>query len=1125
MRRSRWIVVLVPAVAVAALALAVSPAFAGSPWWRVSSNSRPAVLPDGGSATVVSQAVNVGDGPTAGAITLTDTLPVGVTVEKVEPTPGVAEPRVSFNVYAASPGLGSEEQRRYHESGFGPEEGQSAFHACSEPASRVIQCTYGEFEAGVPPVVKPYVFLELGIAVNVEGGANSGDGRVEVSGGEAPAMQVNQPLKIGTAVPSFGIEESSFSIVPEEVGGGVDAQAGSHPFQLTTSLAFNQNTDPLTPPALPRDLQFALPPGLVGNATSIPQCSDLDFRKLQGGIVDICPNDTAVGVATLTIDEPVFGGVQTISIPVFNLTPGEGEPARFGFEYVGSPVVIDTAVRTGRDYGATVSVSNTTEAVNFLASTVTFWGVPGESSHNESRGWGCLAGEHWSEQAELPCTPFSESRPRPFLTLPTSCAAPFTTKVQGNSWPLKSTPTAEAASIALPAAEYTLADGFARTLGITGCNELPFDPSLTAVPDRQEASSPTGLTVRVHVPQEASENALGLASSSLKGTTVTLPEGLSVNPAGANGLQACSEAQIGFEGEEPSSGLDLFTATLPSPFCPAASKVATVKIKTPLLPAGQLVEGAVYLAAQNENPFGSLIAMYIVAEDPISGVLVKLPLKVSLNQETGQLTSTLENSPQLPFEDAEFHFFGGPRAPLATPARCRTYTTNTSFTPWSGNQPVHSSSSFAITAGPGGGPCPSQLPFTPILAAGATNINGAAFTPLTTTISREDGNQDIQTIQLHYPPGLSGILTGVKLCPETQANAGTCPPESLIGHATASVGLGSEPYTVTGGEVFLTEKYQGSPFGLSIVTPAVAGPFNLGKVIVRARIDIDPHTFAITVTTSSIPHILDGIPLEIKHVNATIDRPAFTVNPTNCKPMAITGTISSVEETTAPVSTPFQAANCASLRFAPKLQVTTSGKTSKANGASLTVKLTYPNNALGSYTNIAKVKVDLPKQLPSRLTTLQKACPAKTFETNPATCPTASIVGHATATTPLLPVPVTGPAYLVSHGNEAFPNLTILLQGYGITGELIGNTYIKKGITSNTFKTTPDVPINTFELTLPEGKFSALAANGNLCKSKLTMPTAYVAQNGLEIHTTTKIGVTGCHKPKTKAKKAPKTHR
>jgi hypothetical protein len=655
-----------------------------------------------------------------------------------------------------------------------------------------------------------------------------------------------------------------------------------------------------------------------------------------------------------------------------------------------------------------------------------------------------------------------------------------------------------------------------------GCNRLPSSPSIVVAPDGQAGSTPTGLTVDVHVPQEQSLNPNGLAEADVKDTTVALPAGVVLNPAASDGLQACSILQIALESPEPSA-------------CPDASKVGTVEVHTPLLP-NNLV-GSAYLGAQEANPFGSLVALYVFVEDPISGSRVKLAGEVVPDPVTGQLISTFKNTPQLPFEDFKLHFFGGNRAPLATPAVCGAYTTTASIAPWSGNPANESSSTFDIVSGPNGSPCRNPLLFAPSLTAGTTSIQAGGFSPFTMTMSREDGQQSLQAIQLKMPAGLSGLLSGVELCPEPQADQGLCGPNSLIGETTVSVGVGGDPFSVKGGKVYITGPYEGAPFGLSIVNPAKAGPFDLEStkvnhpacdcVLVRAKIEVDPRTADLTVTSDNtgpfkIPTILEGIPLQIKHVNVTVNRPGFTFNPTNCTPMTVTGSLDSAEGATQALSVPFQATNCAVLGFKPDFKVSTSGKTSRANGASLTVKLAYPKAPFGSQANIKSVKVDLPKQLPSRLTTLQKACTAAQFEANPAGCPSASMVGHATAITPLVPVRLAGPAYFVSYGGAKFPELVIVLQGYGVTIDLHGETFIDKaGITSSTFKTIPDAPVGSFELTLPQGKYSALAANGNLCKSKLAMPTAFVAQNGMTIHRSTPIGVTGCAKAKkSRAKKA-----
>ena len=338
------------------------------------------------------------------------------------------------------------------------------------------------------------------------------------------------------------------------------------------------------------------------------------------------------------------------------------------------------------------------------------------------------------------------------------------------------------------------------------------------------------------------------------------------------------------------------------------------------------------------------------------------------------------------------------------------------------------------------------------------------------------------------------------------------------------MGLGGNTVTVNGGEVFITGPYEGAPYGLSIVNPAKAGPFDLGKVVVRAKIEVDPTTAALTITSDAtgpyaIPQMIDGIPLQIKHVNVMIDRPDFTFNPTNCSPMSIGGSLTSSQGSVSQLHVPFQVTNCATLGFKPIFKVSTAGRTSRAGGASLNVKLTYPKAPFGSQANIGKVKVDLPKQLPSRLTTLQKACPDSVFNQNPAACPPASRIGSATATTPVLPVHLEGPAFFVSHGGAKFPELIVALSGEGVTVYLHGETFISKtGITSSTFRTIPDVPIGTFGLHLPQGANSALAANGNLCASKLIMPTTFVAANGMSIKQSTPITATGC--PRHRAKKA-----
>ena len=1101
--------------AVVVLLFGVAPAFGEAPsaWWSLSSGSWPTNLPENGSGKIVVTAENMGDENVEGGVTpvvIEDIVPEHATITAVDGVAGesLINPR-----------------------NRGP-------MVCSSPSTRVARCV---FEGTLPP----YEELEMHITVSTTNLVAGEDNAVSVSGGGAQVETVTKPVNVGTANP-FGVAD--YELDPEEEGGGVATQAGVHPFQLTTVLALSTSKAAASyreqePAGMTKDLSFQLPPGLVGNPTPFPQCTDAQFSTDEPHVEhNECEAKTAIGVATVTFDVPNLEGFTSRTVPVFNLVPLAGEPARFAFEVTGVRTFIDTAVRSGGDYGVTVTVSNIGQTIGFMGSKVTLWGVPGAGVHDTRRGWDCLEEKQSSCSADV-------AEPPPFLSMPTSCAGPLRTTVQADSWEDPHPSSAELSERPL------FDEDVLPALG--GCNRLQFNPEISVVPDVPDASTATGLNVRVHVPQTAALNPEGLAESDVKDITVALPAGVAVNPAGADGLQACSEGLAGFTGFNSLEGggrTATFTSGLPVPlepganFCPDASKVGEVTIKTPLLPAGQFVKGWVYLAAQNANPFGSLIALYIVAKDPVSGTVVRLAGEVQLCpgpgpgvvldgmtcQGTGQLVATFLNNPQLPFEDAELHFFGEARAPLATPAFCGAYTTRAVLGPWSGNEPTSASSGFNITAGPDGSACPGQsLPFAPSLTAGTTSIQAGGFSPFTMTMSREDGNQDLKSVRLMMPPGLLGTLSSVKLCEEPQASAGACGPESLIGHTTVSVGVGGNPYSVTGGQVFITGPYDGAPYGLSILNPAKAGPFDLGSVVVRAKIEVDPLTAALTVTTDpsgafSIPTVLDGIPLQIQHVNVTIDRSGFTFNPTNCEKLSISGSLASDQGATDALNVPFQATNCATLGFKPKLSVSTSGKPSRKNGTSLALKLAYPQAAMGKEAWFRTAKFDFPKQLPARLSTLQKACLSQVFTANPAACPSGSRAGTAIVSTPVLPDLLHGVVYFVSYGGAKFPEAVIVLEGDGVTVDLHAETFISKtGVTSATLRNIPGVPFNTVEVDLPSGPDSEFAANGVPCMEKLKMPVAFTAQNGLAVHQNTPVSVTGCPKHKTikKTKKAKrKTH-
>jgi hypothetical protein len=915
------------------------------------------------------------------------------------------------------------------------------------------------------------------------------------------------------------------------------AQAGGHPWALTTTLAFA--TEPVTEGAVaptqdPKDIVTDLPPGLLGNPNPrvFPRCP---LTVILTGTGRPCPSDTQIGVARLRL----YDGKDESLAPIVNMTPEKGQSAEFGLESAFKITFLLTAhvVRVGDTYGLTV-VSNEIPVAELQEAELTFWGVPADPSHDLMRGLNCI-GTGGLEQCKGGniSSGLSEA---PFLTMPTACSAgPLSATMKADSWEEPGRYVEKTTENPLPTTLTGPSQGF------TGCNLLKFDPTLEIKPDTLLADEPVGLGVNLQVPLV--EDTQAPATPQLRNTVVTLPEGMSISPGIVDGIQACNESGpegINFEGPESEEiGLNGELQLAPG-HCPNASTIGEAEAETPLQP--EPVKGHIYLARPGcggpgerectvqDAADGKLYQLYLElgGEGALAntGVNLKVRLKVEANPATGQLTTVVLNNPQFPFSELRIRLNGGPRAGLDNPAVCGSAVTTTDFTPWSEpgitpeglsvpGTPDATPSSFYNVAG-----CPNPTPFSPGFVAGTVTPNAGKFSSFTLNLSRQDREQYVKGIQVHTPPGLLGMLSSVPLCGEPEANTGHCGESAKIGTTRVASGAGSHPFEISG-NVYLTGPYDGAPFGLSIVTNAVAGPFNLGLVVVRARINVDPETSELMVTTDetgphAVPQILFGVPLRLKRITVNIDRPSFMFNPTNCGAQQITAVISGSQDAITKVSSPFAVGGCKSLAFKPAFKVSTSGHTSRKNGASLDAKVSYPAGSMGNAADIARVKVSLPKQLPSRLTTLQKACPAATFNSNPALCPAASVVGIAKTTTPLLPVELSGPVYFVSHGGEAFPNLIVVLQGDNVRVDLVGDTFINKaGITSTTFKTVPDVPVNTFELYLPQGKYSALAANGNLCKiqSKLKMPTEFIAQNGAVMRQSTKIAVTGCGAKKGKA--------
>ncbi len=646
---------------------------------------------------------------------------------------------------------------------------------------------------------------------------------------------------------------------------------------------------------------------------------------------------------------------------------------------------------------------------------------------------------------------------------------------------------------------------FAGPLGTEGCNgaspfsKVPFEPTFGLTPGATETQSdqPDGITAELTVPHF--ESATEPDSSQLRTANVTLPEGMTLNPSAASGLQACTPAQIGIKTKNPVT-------------CPSASKLGEVTLTVPDLPATTegkpTLEGSVYLGGPEgggpitggANPAEPEYTIYIDAASARYGVDVRLEGKVKPNPTTGQVTTTFAENPEQPFSNIKLKFNGGPLAPIANPLTCGTATATTSLVPYIGSFATATPSSPFTTTG-----CASPLPFT-LSQTTANQAPGTAGakTSYTLNITRPGGNQYLSQIQTTLPAGLVGLIPAVTQCGEAEANAGTCPGSSEIGAVSVLAGAGPTPYRFNG-HLYLTGPYNGAPFGLSVVVPAVAGPFSLGNVVTRGTLTVNPYTARVTATTT-VPTIYKGIPLRLQQVSVNINKQGFLQNPTNCGVLATETTVTSTFGATQSLSYPFQVNACGGLAFKPSFKSKTSAKTSKANGASLETTL----NIGAGQTNFKSVMVQLPKQLPSRLTTLQKACPESVFASNPYHCPSGSFVGGARANTPTLPGKLQGPAILVSHAGLAFPDLDLVMEANGVRVILVGNTKISKGITTTTFANLPDVGVSSITVNLPVGGHSALTANGNLCVNPLTMPTTMIAQNGFKVTQKTKLTVANC---------------
>lgn len=873
---------------------------------------------------------------------------------------------------------------------------------------------------------------------------------------------------------------------------GTTDQAGAYP-DLTTAFRFLVNSHHSTEGNV-KDVTVDLPPGFAGDPLAASTCSALQL--LQSAHENICPIGSQVGFVELSIRseaEPV-----EVVDPLYNLPAAPGTVATLGFNFSGI-LVPEIYVRLRRDGGLSVTSPDINGAFELSRAAVTVWGVPAAHSHDEMRGARCNFGKCVGGGLVSP----DVEHALPFFSNPTRCTAePLVATFSADSWQEPQHQIEAGAPIG----------------PMTGCEKLSFLPSLTFVPTTNSAYSPMGLDAELTIPQSWG-TAVGLATSHLDRTVVTLPEGVSLNPSAGSGLGSCTAAQ--YESETATSS--------PGAGCPNDSKVGTVSVETPVLKEG--ATGSVYVATPYENPFHSLLALYIVAKIPDRGVVVEAAGKVEPDPLTGQLTTTFDESPQLPYSHFTLHFDQGATSPLVSPPTCGVFIGLGTLSPWSDpGLAVPEQSSFAITSGVHGGACPAggTPPFHPLLHAGSYSNQAGAHTPFYIRLSREDGEQEITRFSIKLPPGLLAKLAGVAKCSDAQIAAAkartgphggeeeeqspSCPAASQIGRTEVEAGVGTVLASAPG-KVYLAGPYHGAPISVVAITAAKVGPFDLGTVVVREALRVNPETTEVSVDPTGsdpLPHIIEGIPTHLRNIRVYMDRPEFTLNPTNCSATSTASTVlgsgtdfaSESDDRPTTVSSFFQVANCAALPFKPRLRLQLKGGRTRRGGlpglkATLTAR---PGDA-----NIGRAQVTLPPSEFLEQGHLKNVCPRSVWiqgQVPGEMCPANSIYGHARATTPLLEAPLEGPVYLRTGYGTRLPEMVAALNGEEINVDVVGeiDSVHRKGsevsLLRNTFKTVPDAPVTSFELELKGGKKGLLVNSQNICRGTHKALAAFTGQNG-----------------------------
>ena len=1054
-----------------------------------------------GSGRLVLTFTNLGDETVDGTgtpVKIVDKLPAGVIATGVE----AAAPR-----YGQQPGNPTE---------------RIAVN-CAVEAADEVACTY-------EGKVTPYEAIEVEVLTVLTGSppAAGAPGEVTVSGGDAPSASASQRINVSDEPVRFGVEQ--FTAVAEEeggepvapgLGGAPATQAGSHPFQFTATLQLNAGRVYQTAtlgaqarpigveqPALARNLRFPLPAGLVGNATVMPQCDMRTFLHADNG-TNSCPDNTVLGVSSVTVVETLSFGLHRFAVPVFNLPPAHGEPARFGFMVESDPVIIDTALDPEDSYRIVASIRNVTQLIQFLSATTSFWGTPGDPRHDNARGWNCVYGA-----PPGPCERPPNLTEPAFLRTPVQCASPLDFDLEIEPWnvPIGSQ-VARASSQSNP---------------LIGCNRVPFDPSIDGSPTSKLAEAPSGLSFSVKMPNSGLLNKEAVAEGQPKKVEVELPEGMTLNPSAAEGLAVCTAADYAREKFD----------SRPGEGCPDASKLGNVSIDTPLVEEDP--KGSLYIAKSYDNPFNSLLALYIVARVPERGILVKLPVKVEPNPRTGQLVAILDDSPQTPFSSFDMSFREGGRAPLVTPPACGDYEIKARFVPWSAQDPdnpapneiVTRTSSFEVQRGVDGGACPpgGVPPFSPGFEAGSINNNAGAHTDFNMRLIREDGEQNMTRFSAVLPPGVLGKLSGIDKCPtsaiaKAKARTGpqggheeiadpSCPANSVIGHSLVGAGVGSV-LTRVPGKVYLGGSFNGAPLSVVAITPVVAGPFDVGTVVVQEALTLNPKTAEVEVDGSAsdpIPHILKGIPAKLRDLRVYVDRPNFIINPTSCDESSARSTLfgsyldlfSTADDKPVDLSTRFQAANCLNLGFKPRLNLNLKGGTRRGGHPGL--KALYRPRAGDA--NVKGLVVRLPRSAFLDQAHIRTICTRVQFAAD--ACPKAAQYGYIKAWTPLLDEPLQGPVWLRS-SNHKLPDLVFDLHGL-VDVEVATRIDSARGGIRATVESAPDAPLSKVELRMQGGKRGLIVNSRNLCSALSRANVQFSGHNGKEAKANPVMRADGCKK-------------